>query len=181
MRKLGLALTLTLLSAFSASADIIDGSLGITTFGATLGGGSDLSTATTMTPTVLLTGGASGDFTAIPDGTPGTGGVVNLNNLGSFVIDFGSFGYFSSTSGQIVDRNANFLKVIYSGNYSGLGTFDLSPVTFRVSMTYSSNGNSTAPTFASYGGTLASPVPEPSSYALFGLGLGGLFALRRLR
>jgi hypothetical protein len=186
MRQLGLALALTLVSAFSASADVISGSLPVIGLGASLEGGSDLSSAIVIRPIVfdldqLLSGVGQGDMSGVPAVTVGTGGTIDLTDnttINLFVIDFGIYGKFTADTGQLVSRDASTLKMFYTGNYSGLGTFSPSPMTFRVSVGYSVVGNEAS---SSYNGVLASPVPEPSTYALIGLSLTGLVAMRRRR
>lgn len=184
MRKLGLVLAVTLLSAFTASADIIDGSMPVSALGADLTGGSDLSTATIIRPLYfvidqVLTGQGTGDFSLIPPGTSGTNGVIDLTSastIDAFELVFSPYGKFTASKGEVVSRSANEVKMFYIGTYSGLGAFSDSPMTFRVSIGYSAVGNEAS---SSYNGTLASPVPEPSTYAFVGLGLGALVAMRR--
>jgi hypothetical protein len=187
MRKLGLALALTLISAFSASADVIDGSVQVVGFGADLFGGSDLSNVTIIRPRVLLqnqvlSGLGQGDM--VFPVTTGIGGFIDLtdaSSIDSFVIDFGGFGKFTADTGQIVSRSPSELKMFYTGAYTGLGTFAPSPMTFRVSVGFSAVANSTDSS-SSYNGVLASPaVPEPSTYAMIGLALSGLAVFRRRR
>lgn len=187
MRKLGLALALTLISAFSASADVINGSVQVVGFGADLFGGSDLSDVTIIRPRVflqnqVLSGFGQGDM--VFPVTTGTGGVIDLtdaNSINVFVIDFGVYGKFTANTGQLDSRSPNELKMFYTGTYTGLGTFAASPMTFRVSVGYSAIANSTSSS-SSYNGVLASPaVPEPSTYAMIGLALSGLAVFRRRR
>jgi PEP-CTERM motif len=155
--------------------------------------GTSLANATTITFTALdgttnaagvvsssgayMTAGVTGDYSTA---------TLNLASLSSFSIT-SSFGTFTAeasdgtgTISEVVTQTANFLDVYLIGNYSGLpGNTTSTESSLRISINELSS-NSGLATF-----TLSTPpaalVPEPASFGMLALGLGGLLAVRRIR
>jgi hypothetical protein len=192
---LGLALALSPM----ASASAINGSMGLS-FLEPEKNGTDL-----LTSTVVGNGGFtlrnvtagcpfdSGDYCVVP----------SITDFGSFSLDLTAiatggglsftnttYGTFTATFGEIVQRNANFVDVYLTGTFAGLpsngttcgGSCDSSPTSFRASWTFTG-------TSLSGSGTLASPpaeirigtVPEPLTGLLLGSSLVAIGLFRRRR
>jgi hypothetical protein len=146
-----------------------------------------ISTLISATDTLVSSAGA-GDYAAVPAGTlfgphsidlsSLTGNVIN--NIGTFSLSNAGFGSFTATSGNIVQRSANFLDIFVLGTFTPAGAragFDPTATSLRFSINQSGDSVSSAI-------TLNSPpvqVPEPAALALLGVAALGVVRYRRSR
>lgn len=165
-------------------AGTIQGTLTVATLSATLDT-TNVNTATVITPqsfqsSQVLAGSSVGDFSLIPLGTAGNGGVVNLSNLSSYSLVFASYGTFSATAGSVIRNSGGFLDVLYTGTFTpatNLTNAGITEGSASVRLNINQNGLS-----ASYGGTLSAPaaeIPEPTTCGLTVAALVGLLVLKR--
>ena len=144
-------------------------------------------TATSFTIGDLVsTAAQSGVFEGMPLQSFGT---ITFNTLsrGSFVFQDGAFGTFTSTlidPTTFTSRAGTTIAFFMVGNWTpgtfgraGTGSF---PSDFTISFTQTPGGTGTISDSASFATpALQASVPEPGSFALFALGLAGLWWVGR--
>lgn len=185
-----------------ARADPVNAAAPIALFDVTMLDGTDLRNTTGLQLADGLTSSrGAGDFAVIPGGTQvAMNGALYLytalGGLGgsAFSFSIGDFGIFTETAAPLilaqgVSASSTSIEAYLLGVFapSGvLGAFTPGPASFDVSFTRSASlGNGADVASTSGSGTLASPpssvsVPEPSSWALLGVG-PALLTLLRLR
>ena len=141
-----LFLSLALAGAGSIVAAPIDGSMVFATFGVTLDD-TNLLTSVTFTPIALVTPGVAagltfGDLSAIPTGTSGAGGLIDIADLGAFALNFVGYGTFEASKGEVVKQDALFAEFFFSGTFTPeaggpLAGMDATSTDARVSLTKS--------------------------------------------
>src|SRR5262245_23250565 len=130
VRKFAVAVALavaSLATGSSSQAVMINGSMAMGSFGATING-TDLSNTTLITivgivPDSMFSGLTTGDYGIVPLGTTYSPATLDLTSLASFSTSSVSFGGFTATSGMIVHQDAGFLDVFLLGTYTGLPGF----------------------------------------------------------
>jgi hypothetical protein len=173
--------------AASAFAAQMNGSIAVSDF---YGGGSYGAGSYSLSATNLITGSPSGTFaTAVPSLGDLTASTAPLSGIGSTptIVSVPDYFLFSSpdatfsSSGSTPTNRFNFtLQSVeqttpnsFSGAgtvYDSTGTYDPTPAIFNLSYSGPSNYSFT---FA------ATPVPEPATFGLIAMGIGGLAMCRR--
>jgi hypothetical protein len=185
------ALSLAALCATSASAVPINGSdtvgAGVISTNET---GGNLGTSTTvllsgtdLTFSVFAVG--SGSFSVIPMGTNVTLGstTLDLTLASSFGFTSATVGDFTPTTIVVFDKTPTTIDIFLTGTFTPGSLFpagSTAPLgaSETIGLTQTSGGQiSLSGTFTSP--PAASPVPEPVTIAVFGVGMAGLAALRR--
>lgn len=186
-----------------ARADPVNAAAPVALFNVTMLDGTDLRNTTGLQLAKGLTSSqGAGDFAVIPGGTSvAVNGALHLytalGGLGSSAFSFsiGGYGVFTETAAPLIlaqgaSATSTSIEAYLLGIFSpseALGTFTAGPASFDVSFTRSaSSGNGMDVASTSGSGTLASPpspisVPEPSSWALLGIGPALLTLLRMRR
>ncbi len=191
------ALLLSVAASSSAQANLITGTLSLNGSGLSLVGGSTILTASQINASsTSSTTPVSGDFVAVPPGTPfdalninistlASGGGVSLSNasFGTFTAVGGAELSSSHTSQSGVDSYGLVLQVtgtfVPQGTLSGYSPNDGTVLTIALTQTVVTGvGTSFSESL-----TLGAPtvVPEPSTSVLAGLGLVGLCLFSRFR
>ena len=161
------------------------GSLGFADIGSPSVVGGNIDTGTQFTiGSLVSTAAGTGDFAGLSAQSFGNVS-FDVNVANSFSISTAAFGTFTSTSFQVSSSGLGFENIYILGNYTG-GTY-ASADAGQASFTLSFTQNPTATGAISDSGTFAIPpaappssVPEPSTFALLGLGGLGL-TVRTLR
>jgi hypothetical protein len=175
MRKLLVGFFGVMLSSSIAFATPITGSTSIGAASATLSGGSNLLTATSITPNSEFLSTGLGDYAAIAPFTFFSNLGLNLANISAYSwtsID----GTWTTSNFTILTHTANNLDLFLVGTFTPAGVlagFDASGASEHLSL--NQTGDS-----VSWGATLnspalpQSPVPEPGTMILLGAGFFGL-------
>jgi hypothetical protein len=146
---------------------------------------SSVATATVFNFTGIATQGSNdGDFTGISSGLLINSGTEVLTTPFTFTFGNAIFGTFTATS--LVSDTGNslpkFRSIELSGIFSGGSLFpgqnDPTPAGLAISLTQS--GGPGRPISASFS-LVTSPIPEPASVVMMGVGLVGALGLSRLR
>lgn len=185
LHKLLTILVGVMLASTVASATPINGSVSILALSATLSGGSNLMTATQITPNFEFFGTGFGDFSAIASFTPITGSLLTLSNLNAFSWTNSTIGTWTTTSSTILTQTASNLDIYLLGNFtpslSGvLAGFDPNSSSELISLNQSGLSVSWSATLSSPPTSIAA-VAEPGTIALFGVGLFGLVVFGKHR
>lgn len=178
---------LTLAAVMPAQAIGINGSLPLAGIG-TGQNGANLNVSTLITSAFALTSGVgAGDFSPVPLGTVYGTSTIDLTQAGTgfgFGLLNGTFGTFVPTSGVIVQQTANNLDLYVLGTYTagaGLGVYDPTVTSLRISVNQSGSSVSAAITLNSP--ALSIPTPDSSSNlalaSVAAVGLLGAGAMRR--
>ena len=187
-----LAAALLVAAATSSQAAPIVGQIGLTegpTSGVITATPSDLSAANLVLDTsqlVVITKPLmpSGDFSLIPTGTTvSVPASLNVQSPLPAVLTFSSFGTFVASGFTIVNATTDLFRAVYSGTFTPAGALAAAGFTANsntlLSLTFQRVTPTSGITFT--GSLVAQAVPEPSSFALAGLGMAaaGLFGLRK--
>jgi hypothetical protein len=183
MRKTVAILALSLGFSSLATASTLSGSLVFSAFGASIAiDGVTVGSSTFFTPIAfdtpgVFTGLATGSYSVIPNGSPAKGGEIDITNLSAFSLDFGTYGTFAAASGVIVTQITDFADFLFTGTYTpGPG---LLPATAEGFTTVRVSVNKTGDAIAYAGSLDTSPIPEPATFALLGIGLLSVVLFRR--
>lgn len=167
----------SLIDTVSASPSFSNGSLGVTIRGESNGSALDVAMNSLG---VGYTGGGSGDLNSYAGNNPGDFITFTFNqavNLTGLTMT----GWQNGSDKAILSWGTNSIALNNSGSILALkDTFDLSGVT---GTTFKLQATGLFAAFRLYGldATPVAAVPEASTYALMGLGLVGIAAVRRRR
>lgn len=188
-RKIAVAISVVAIVAMSnvSHAVPIVGSLPLAGLNVTQNGANLAVSTSIMATDTMVSGPGMDDYSPIaPIGTSFGAHTLNLTDLVSLVADFSisnaNFGTFIPTSAQILTRSAEFLDILFLGNYTpGPDLLAVNPAletsatSLRISLNQSGQSLSEAitlnsPPVPSSGGQ----VPEPGTWVLLTTGILGL-------
>jgi hypothetical protein len=188
--------TLLLLTGAQSQASFV-GTQGFNDQGTPLAGGSasgNINTASTLTIGDLNTSTAStGVFAGIGKnidfGTVTFNTTTGANTSLSFNDGPSKFGSFTSTSFTLLSNTPGLISYYVLGNftpgtYSGFGGVtapQAASLTISFNQTPSGSGAISDSVSLSVPPASIASVPEPASFAMVAIGLGGIFAVRRFR
>jgi hypothetical protein len=194
LRRLLAAVAFLVISAVSANASMIIGSLGLNGFAPTQTA-ADLSSLVNVisTTNVTLNGSATGDYSmatlSASYGSPTSLSVATVLTGGGFTFSSAVNGTFVATSGVILTQSTTNLDLFLLGNYSPGTAFSTSSCNICTATgTLAHVSINQTGTSLSYAMTLMSPasnlpgVPEPATMGLLGSALVvlGLIGRKRL-
>lgn len=186
IKKLMAGIIGVILSSSIAFALPINGSTTISAVSATLTGGTNLGTATVITPNFGAIHKGILDYTAIANYTPTTNMPLDLGNILGYTWTSIGVGTWTTSAYTIVTRTANFLDLFLVGTFtpdvSGvLAAFNPSGASEHLSLTQSGDSVSWSATLNSPALDSPAPVPEPGTMMLLGSGLFGLVVYSKRR
>ncbi|MDD2853572.1 MAG: PEP-CTERM sorting domain-containing protein [Desulfuromonadaceae bacterium] len=179
IKKLMVGILGVLLSSSIAFAMPINGSTTVSAVSADLFGGTNLGTATAITPTGGVIHSGLGDYAAISNYTPTTNETLDLSNILDYTWTSENVGTWTTSAYTIVTQTASFLDLFLIGTFTPdvdgvLAAFDPSGASEHLSLTQSGNSVSWSATLNSPALSTPAPVPEPGTIMLLS---SGLFAL----
>jgi len=167
------------LAAVNSQAVTLTGSLPLVGLNTTQNGANlNISTLFSMTP-VIASGNGVGDYSPILTGTSFGNASIDLAQVATgfgFTLNNATYGSFAPISGIIVQQTANFLDLYVLGTFTplaGLGAFDPTESSLRISLNQSGSSVSAAITLNSP----AVPVTAPDASSSLVLSLIGMAAL----
>jgi hypothetical protein len=183
-KKLLVGLLGVMLSSSIALASPIKGSASIGAASATLTGGANLLSATSVSSNLEFIGAGLLDYAAIAAFTPITDTTLDLNNISAYTWT-SPVGTWTTSAYTIITRTTHNLDLFLTGVFTPAGVlsgYGASPASERLSLNQSGDS-------ISWAGTLNSPpldnpgapVPEPGTMMLLGSGLFGLVVYGKRR
>jgi hypothetical protein len=183
IKKLLVGLLGVMLSSSIAFATPIKGSASIGAVSATLVGGSNLLTATSVSANEEFIGAGLHDYAPIVNMTPITDTTLDLSNILAYTWT-SPVGTWTTSAYTILTHTTHNLDIFLTGLFTPAGVlagYEASAASERLSLNQSGES-------ASWAGTLNSPplgnptpVPEPGTMMLLGSGLFGLIVYSKRR
>lgn len=187
IKKLMVGIFGVILSSSMAFATTINGSTTVSAVSAALFGGTNLETATAITPNGGVIHSGLGDYSLISNYTPTTNETLDLSNILDYSWSSPTVGTWTTSAYTIVTRTEHFLDLFLVGTFTPdaagvLAAFDPSGASEHLSLTQSGDSVSWSATLNSPAlPTPAAPVPEPGTMMLLGSGLFGLVVYSKRR
>jgi len=185
IKLVAFAATLLLLTGSQSQAAFM-GTLTFADTGSPTANTGNINTATSFTLGNVASISGTGEFAGFPLLTSFGSQTITTSGTGGLVLNNASFGNFTSQSVTLVTGAPGAISYNYVGLYNS-GTFAPGATNVAASFTISFTQTPASTGAISDSASFSIPpftvvgVPEPASFAMVAIGLGGIFAVRRFR